>query len=165
MTARIGFNLGYDDVAAAMAGGEPGAFAALLSRGEPVLFAGKTPTFDLMTPQAVDFDFPLVDGSGGVRLYLTTTRLVVVTRNANATTGPGFQFDQNGALVGQAIAALALAAFNGTGLALPYNLAAATTYAVLDMTSHPLQARINSAPSGGGITAATGFFIGTGYYQ
>jgi hypothetical protein len=141
-------------------------FLALTSRGLPVNLTAVTPTFNLMTPQVADFDFPLVDGATGVRLYISVTRLVVVTRNAAATTGPGYQFEQNGALAGQAVAALALAAFNGTGLTLPYNASAAsTTFTVLDMTAHPFQARINSPPSGGGITAATGFFLATGVYR
>jgi hypothetical protein len=163
---REGFTTVGNAIAAYLTQGLDAAFGALTSRGQRVVVDGFTPTFDLMTPQAVDFDFPLVSGAGGVRLYLATTRLVVVTRNAAATTGPGYQFDQNGVLVGQAVAALSLAAFNGTGLTLPYNgSAASTAYAVLDMTTNRLQARINSAPSGGGITAATGFFWATGVYR
>lgn len=165
-----GFRDGWTTVGNAIAdyvgaGTLPGSFTELLSRGRSVQIEAKTPTIDLMTPQVADFDFPQVDGSGGVRLYIISTRLVVVTRNAAATTGPGIQYEQNGVLAGQAIAALALGSFNGTGLTLPYNSAAATNYNVLDMTTHPFQARINSAPSGGGITVATGYFIATGYYR
>jgi hypothetical protein len=156
---------GQPDISGALTAGLDAAVAALTSRGRAVVVEAFTPTFDLLTPQVVDFNFPLVDGAGGVRLYISTTRLVIVTRNAAATVSPSFQFEQNGALAGQAIAALSVGAFNGTGLVLPYNIAAATNYNVLDMTTHRFQGRINSAPSGGGITAATGFFWGTGVYR